>query len=130
MRFVKAVGCELGNLIKDVRCMFTTNTILFRAIDKQRALLFHFLGDFFTHRTAQQICAAERVTRHDLGQLHDLFLIDHDAVGFFEDRLQHRVHVIWFFQTVLTRDVIWDIIHRPRTIQGHHSDNIFKRIWL
>ena len=116
MRFVKAVGCEFSDLIKDVGCLSAINTVLFRSFDKQRPLLFHFLGDFLTHRTAQQICTAKRIARHDLGQLHDLFLIDHDAIGFLQDRLQHRVHVVRFFLTMLTCDVMGDVVHRTGTI--------------
>ena len=130
MGLVKAIGCEFGDLIKDVRRLPAINAVLFRAIDKQATLLFHFLGDFLTHCTSQQVSAAKRVASHDLGKFHDLLLIDHDAIGFFEDRLQHRVHVIRFFLTVLTRDVMRNVIHRTRTIQRHDSDNIFERIRL
>ncbi len=130
VRFVKAIGCELGDLIKDVGRLPAWHPVLFRPVNKQRALQFHFLGDLFTHRTTQKVCTAKRIARHRLGKLHDLFLIDHDAIGFFEDRLQHRVHVIRLFQTMLTCDVMRDIVHRPRTIQRHDRDDIFNRIGL
>ena len=51
------------------------------ALDEILALLGHFLGLLFAHGAAEHIGAAERVTGEDLRGLHDLLLVDHDAVG-------------------------------------------------
>ena len=46
------------------------------------ALLRHLLLVLFAHRAPQQIGAAERVAGEHLRGLHDLLLIDENAVGF------------------------------------------------
>jgi hypothetical protein len=54
---------------------------------KIAALLRHLLGLLLAHRAAQQVGAAERVAGEHLRDLHHLLLVQDDAVG----RLQHRL---------------------------------------
>ena len=60
------------------------------------ALLCHLLGLLFTHRTAQQIGTAQRISGQQLRNLHYLFLIQNHAVGIFQQRFQVRVKIIYF----------------------------------
>ena len=45
------------------------------------------------HRATQQVGVAERVARELLGDLHDLLLVDHQAVGRAEDRAERLDHL-------------------------------------
>ena len=57
-----------------------------RAGAEDAAVLGHLLGLLLAHRAAQQVGAAQRVAADDLRHLHHLLLVDHDAVGLFQDR--------------------------------------------
>ncbi len=50
-------------------------------LDEDGALLRHLLGLLLAHRPAQQVGAAERVAGEHLRDLHDLLLVEDDAVG-------------------------------------------------
>src|SRR3546814_5580245 len=65
---------------------------------------------FFKQKTAYEMRISDwssDVCSSDLhlGDLHHLFLVDDDAVGLFEDRLQPVVQVIGFLATMLAGDV-------------------------
>ena len=64
------------------------DAVLDRALDEDRALRLHLLADLLAHGAAQQIGLAQRVAGQDLRDLHHLFLVDDDAEGFFQDRLE------------------------------------------
>ena len=58
-----------------------------RAADEYLALFGHLLGFLLTHGATQQVSTPQRITGQYLGNLHHLFLIQDDAVGFFQDGL-------------------------------------------
>jgi hypothetical protein len=64
--------------------------------DEALALRVHLGLDLLAHGAAQQVGVAERVAGQDLGDLHHLLLVDDDAVGLLQDRLQLRVRVPGF----------------------------------
>ena len=89
MCLVERVVCEIHDLVKQAcRNSFghaaldgAVNAQLLIAVDEVDALLFQLLHLLFAHGAAHHICLAERVTRKALEHLHDLFLINHTAVG-------------------------------------------------
>ena len=89
VRLVERVVCEIHDLVKQTcRNCFghaaldgAVNAQLLVAVDEVDALLFQLLHLLFTHGAAHHICLAERISRKALEHLHDLFLIDHTAVG-------------------------------------------------
>ncbi|CQB92685.1 Uncharacterised protein [Salmonella enterica subsp. enterica serovar Typhimurium str. DT104] len=115
MRFVKPVTGEFLHQVKDFHRQFAVDTVLFRAFFKNGTLFGHLLRLFLTHRTTQHIRAAESIPGKYLGNLHHLFLIQNDAVGRLQYRLQAfmlplNVRVREFFTTVLTVD---EVIYHP-----------------
>ena len=81
VRLVKAVARKLFNQIKNLHCKCWINTFVFSPALKNRALLCHLFGLFLTHRAAQEISPTEGVAGQLLRDLHNLFLIENDAVG-------------------------------------------------
>ncbi len=63
-------------------------------VDEDRPLLRHLFRFFLAHGAAQQVCTAERIPGQHLRDLHDLLLVQDDAVGFLEHRLQVRMEVV------------------------------------
>ena len=117
VRLVEAVAGEFRHLVEDQLGARALDPALGRARDELLALRVHLGLDLLAHRAAQQIGAAQRVAGQHLGDLHDLLLVDHDAVGLLQDPLELRVQVVGLLLAVLDRDVARDVLHRPRAVQ-------------
>ena len=84
-------------------------------------------ADLLAHRAAQQVGGAQAVARHLLGDLHHLFLVDHDAVGLGQDVAQLRVRRLPRL-AVLAAAVIGDVRHRARAIQRDGRDQVLEAV--
>src|SRR3546814_17900566 len=74
--------------------------------------LVHLRLNLLAHRAAQQIGFAKRIASQYLGGLHHLFLIDEDAVGLAQHRLQQRMRIFDLLQPVLASDAGGDIARK------------------
>ncbi len=128
MRFVEAVAGKFGHLIEDQLGAGALDPARRRPLEKQLALRLHLGRDLLAHRAAQQIGAAEAVASQHLGDLHDLLLVGHDAVGFLQDPLERRVQVIGLLLAVLDRDVSRDVLHRPRPVERVGGDDVLEPV--
>ncbi|MNC20358.1 hypothetical protein D3C75_683040 [compost metagenome] len=88
MRFVKSVTGKFFYQVEDFNRQLTVNATRLRAIFKTATLLRHLDRVLFTHRTTQHVRTAQRVPRQHLCNLHNLFLIQNNAVGRFQHRFQ------------------------------------------
>ena len=125
MRFVKAIIGKLFQQVKNSTGGFFINAVLGGPLFKLWTLSIHRLFDLLTHRTAQQIRPAQRVASHHLGDLHHLFLIDDNTLGFFQNMVNQRVYRNAFLEAVFDLAIGGDILHWARPIQGHKRHNIF-----
>ena len=113
MGFVEAVAGEFFEQVEDLVGLGGGDVVGLRAtLDEGLALLLHFLDLFLAHRAAQQVRAAERVAGQHLRGLHDLLLVNHDAVGLAADRLQQRMFVFNLHLAVAALDEFRDEFHR------------------
>ena len=95
---------------------------------KPFALLFHLGLDLLAHGAAQQVGPAERIAGQDLRDLHHLFLVDHDAVGFLQDRLEHRMQIVRLFVAMLAGAVGRDVLHRAGPIERDQRDDVLEPV--
>ena len=130
VRLVEAVAGEFFHQVEDGVGLVAGQAVLRRALAELGALLRHLLDVFLAHRAAQQIGAAERVAADDLRHLHHLLLIDHDAVGLLQDRLDARVGIFHFLAAVLARDEAGDQVHRAGAVQRHQRDDVLEAVGL
>ena len=84
----------------------------------------------FRHGAANEVRLPQRVARELLENLHNLFLIDDDAVGIFENGLQERRVVNDLIGMILVADIGGNEIHGTRAIEGNTRDQIFKTVRL
>ena len=91
-------------------------------------LLLHLGADLLAHGAAQQIGLAERVAREHLRGLHHLFLIDDDAVGLAQHRLELGMDVFGLLHAVLARAVGRDVRHRPRPVERDQRDDVLEAV--
>ena len=135
--FVKSVPGEFLHQVKDLNRQFTINAVFSRAFFESASLLGHLFRLFLTHCTTQHVRAAEGIAGKHLGNLHHLFLIQDDAVGWLQYRLQAfvlplNVRIGNLFASVLTVDkvIYHPRLQRARTEQGHQCDHIFEAVRL
>lgn len=126
--FVEAIGRELFHQVEDFVGLFLGDVVSRGTLDEDRTLLGHGLGFFLAHGAPQQVSAAQRVVGDDLGDLHDLFLVDNDAVGILEAAFQRRVRVNDGYFTMLALDEFVDHARakRPGAVEGEHGYEIFE----
>ena len=130
MRLIEAVARELFHQVEDLGRNGLLDVALRSPLDEHRTLALHLLDIFFAHGSAQQIGAAKRIAAHNLRHTHHLFLINHDAVGFLQNRLHARVQILDLFSSELTRNEGRNQVHRTRTIECVQSHQIFQAVGL
>ena len=128
MALVEAVAGELGDLFKDQRRLGLGHAAGHRALDEGPALGLHLGLDLLAHGPAQQVRTAQTVASQFLGDLHDLFLVDHDPVRLFQDPFQARVEVVRRLLFMLAGDVAGDVVHRARAVERHDGDDILEAV--
>src|ERR1051326_2939718 len=108
VRLVEAVARERLDVVEDLVGLLLVVAMCQRAGHELLALRDHQRQDLLPHRLAQQVRLAERVAGHALGDLHDLLLVDDDAVRLLEDLLHHRHEVLRLRLSVLALDELVD----------------------
>ena len=93
--------------------------------------LVHDVVLFLGHGAAHQVAAAIGIAGQIAHDLHDLFLIDHAAVGDVEDGLQQRrARSCTLGGVVLALDVAGDGLHRPGPVERDGGDDILEVLGL
>ncbi len=132
MRFVEAVFGKLLHQVKQALGNLGIGAALGRAFEEDGALLGHFLGFLFTHGAPQHVGGTEAVAGQNLCHQHHLLLVDDDAVGRFQHRLEVGVKILRLLLALLARD---EVIHharakRARTVERHQGDDVFEAVAL
>ena len=128
--FVEAVAGEFRHQLEDIFGPCPVDAVPDRTLDEPRLLRRHLLLDFLAHGAAEQIGLAEREAGQHLGDLHHLFLVDDDAIGLLQDRLDHRVQALDRLAAMLAVDVAVDVVHRAGTIERDDGDDVLEAVWL
>ena len=114
--FVKPVIGKFFQQVEHFTGFFLINTVFRRAFFEFGPFGIHRLFDLLTHRPAQQIRAAQRIICHNLRDLHHLLLVNNDALGFFQNVIDKRMHGHALFQSVFHLAVGGYIFHRAGTV--------------
>ena len=130
MRFIESIRRELfpvsPNLFEHLRIV----PVFLSARNEFRLHVIQFIPQLFTHRLTQSIGFATGEVRQQTGQKHDLLLIDSNTVCILQVFLHNRNIILDRLASPLTVDEIRDIVHRPRTIEGIHGNQVLKRTGL
>ena len=122
--FVEAVA---GKFIQDVEDRvgdFGFDRVdAFGALDKFYALGSHRFFVLLAHGAAQHIGAAEGVTGDDFGGLHDLLLVNHNAVGFAADILEELVRVSDGARIFFSAHVVGNPLHGAGAVERNEGDD-------
>jgi len=131
MRFVESVsGKWLDNIGKNIDCKRFWMSLKFCGFDEFCFLFHEEIDLFLTDCTTKNIGFTERESGKCLNELHDLFLIDSDTLSWLQNGFKRRMGIFYFFTTVLSGNVGWDIGEWSGSIQGNHNNDIFKNGWF
>lgn len=114
MALVEAVFGEQHHLLEQPFGHTLIHTPFGGALHEQALVFLHLALFLLPHCPPQQVGLTKGIAGQILGNAHDLLLVDHDSVGFLENRLQARASEIDRFAAVLAVD---ELGNQPR-IQG------------
>ena len=131
MRLVETVTRERLHEIENVVGLAGVDPALRGAGEEHRTLLGHLLRLLLAHRAAQQIGTAERIAGEDLGDLHDLLLVEDDAIGRLERAFQAWMQIVDDLSLrMLAVDELLRHAHGARPEQRDHSRQVIEPIRL
>src|SRR3989344_5607264 len=81
------------------------NAVFEHALDEFLLLLHKQTLDLFSHGFSQHICFSQSESREFLRYLHELFLVNANALGIFEYGFELWMNVGYSFLSVFSRDV-------------------------
>ncbi len=128
MAFVESVFGEALQQIEDAVGLMALDIVFQAARDEIFALRLHLFPDLLTHGAAEQIRLTEAEARKDLRGLHHLFLVDDDAKGLAQDRLELGMDIIRLLHAVLARAICRDVRHGAGPIKRDQRDDVFEAI--
>jgi hypothetical protein len=127
---VEAVVRELGEQLEDLLGLGPLDAARDRPGHEALALLLHLGADLLAHGAPQQVGLAERVAGQHLGDLHHLFLVDDDAEGLGQDRLERRMRIVGRLAAVLARAIGRDVGHRAGAVERDQGDDVREAVGL
>ena len=136
MRFVECVLCKIHHgivdlirrLLTDTVCNTAFDPLLLISVNEIVALRINDILLFLTHRTADVIRLSHGIAGKILHDLHDLLLVDNTAICRLQDRFQFLAGVCDALRLVFSLNVLWNEIHRSRTVQRDSGDNILQTL--
>jgi len=126
MRLVEGVGSKLLPVAPYLLQHLRVVAVLLSLLDKLRL---HRIYDglfLLTHRLTQGIRLASGEAGKLTGKKHHLLLIDRNAVGILQILLHTRDIVGNLLLAVLAGNKVRDVIHRSRTVEGVHGDEVLE----
>ena len=97
-----------------------------QAVDEILPFFRHDVFFLLGHGAAHQVAAAQTVARQIPHDLHHLLLIDHAAVGHFQNGLEQGRFVVDGLRVVFARDVAGNGLHRAGPVEGNGGDDVLK----
>ena len=108
VRLREPVTREVRHQVEDLRGLRLTHPAVGRTLDELGAHLRHLFFLLFAHRAAEHVCLTEAEPGKLTGNVHDLLLVDDDAVRLLEDWLELRQQVDDLLLAVLALYVLVD----------------------
>ena len=95
-------------------------------LNKVNFHLAHQVDFLLAHGFTQGVRLTAGKSAPFLRYLHELLLIDKDAVGILQRIFHTRVKISDILLTMFSLDKRIDKLHRPRPVQRHHGDDVVK----
>ena len=126
VRLVEGVGCKLLPVAPDFLEHSRIVAVLLSLLDELRLHRIYDSLLLLTHRLTEGIRLASGEACQLAGKEHHLLLIHRDAVGILEIFLHAGDIIGDGLLAVLAGDEVGDVIHRSRTVEGVHGDEVLE----
>ena len=132
MRFVEAVAGEGDDHVPEFLGQFLVDAVFLSASQVPVVVPGDDLFLLLTNRLNTLIRTGQRNITDTVQNPHHLFLVNHHAVGFFENLVHDGMNLPRLLPTVLHLDVFHDhaAFQRPRSIQSRRRDDVFELVRL
>src|ERR1051326_7483215 len=129
---IETVVRKLRHQREDLLRLFTLDAAFHGAVDELLFMHGYLFALLLAHRAPHQVSFAKCITRKLLCELHDLLLIDDDAVGVAENLLHLRDEITHGLLAVVPQD---ELVHHAavewtRPVEGIQGREIFESLWL
>ena len=128
--FIKTISAEFQDMLEDLLGFFLAHAFGDGPFQKLGLHLRDHFTLLFTDRLDEFVGAAQLDPTELIENLHDLFLVDHDSIGLFQNFIHDRMHLRHLLTAVLAVAIARDQFHRPRSIQRVGGDEIFQTVRL
>src|SRR5688572_12366698 len=129
---VESVVRKLSHQREDLLGLFAFNPPLNSTRNELLFMNGHLFALLLAHRAAHEVGLAKCISRKLLSELHDLLLVDDDAVGIVENLLHLRRDIADALLSVVTKNKLVDhaAIERTRPVECVESGEIFETFGL
>ena len=125
---VEGIAREGDDELPELVCLGLRQAVFETAFFEARFFGGHRVALFFADGFEDDVGLTERITRDHLQELHDLLLVDDDAVGVFEDGFENGVQIFDVARVVFALNVDGDLVERTRSVECHHVVDVFDAI--
>ena len=126
VRLVEGVRCKLNPILPNLFENFFVVSVCCSTLQELRLQLHQFCQNLLTHSLTQGVCLASCEVGKESRKQHHLLLIYRNSVSIFEILLHNRNIIDDRCATVLTVDKVRNIVHRSRTIESIHRNQILE----
>ena len=127
MRLVERIRCKLFPVAPNLFQNFRVVPVLLSARNEFRLHLIQFVAKLLTHGLTQGVGFTAGKVGQQTREQHHLLLINRNAIGIFQILFHDRQIVFDRLTSLFTVDKVGDVVHRSRTIQGIHGNQILER---
>ena len=128
--FVEGIGGEFLPVFPYLVEFVFGMSVGFTTFVEENLEFVHFLDLLLAHGFAEGVALAAGESCQLAGEKHDLLLVYGDAIGVLEV-LFHAGDVVFDrFASLLAVDEVGNVVHRTRTVERVHSDEVFKDMRL
>ena len=128
VRLVEAVACKGVDLFKDLAGDALLHTAFGTTLEESFSLPAHLDRVLLAHRASETVGRSQREARQHLRHADHLLLIDGNAVGLAQNRLQLLVQIDDRFSRMLARDIAGNMLHRPWAVERDRRDDVLEAI--
>ena len=130
MALIESIGGKLLPVGPDFFEHLGVVPILLSAGDKLRLHMVQLIAQLLTHSLTQGIALASGKVSQKAREKHHLLLIDRNAVGVLQVLLHDGDVILDGLAAPFAVNEVRNVVHRSRTVEGIHGDEVLKRAGL
>ena len=128
MAFVEAVASKLIDELEELFRLLFEQALFRSAFNKLHPIGVDDILLFLADRLDQCVRASKRYTSQMVNNLHHLFLVNHDPIGFLSELINNWVHRRNLCLAMLSPTLVGDQVHWPWPDEGVGGNQVFQAV--